>query len=403
MTEPTYEPIDVEVNVRAPAGADPGPIERAVREAIERGMTIDVPTIEVPGGEVVHVTFPRNNRPTELPLPYVGDPGDPEAYRRSAEIDRTEADTYDTGDDRREVCLRRAVAWEELAAAITERTSAPELSEAEAATVARIEAAPPAFPIEVEVDERIPPGEAHLVNAAGETVGVITGLDSADEPDRPAPAAESIVPLPVLLDALAEVTAEASALKTTSEHLRRAVERRAIDAYAETGTDRYRRDSALITLRFDSDAVIVDDAEVLVDLLADLGVAIADVQTARVELNSAVPLDDLGYALSVLSDLASIEVGTPVDPMGVLSRVAGAATTILDAVRYRRELDPPRALAALEDRGFALTKAGQVIADTGEPVECIHVRRGAPSGVQVRCDDELKAARLADVTARLLP
>lgn len=45
--------------------------------------------------------------------PYVGDGVD--GARRSAEIDRTEADTYPTGSDARDRCLRSAIRWEQQA------------------------------------------------------------------------------------------------------------------------------------------------------------------------------------------------------------------------------------------------------------------------------------------------
>lgn len=327
---------------------------------------------EALGPDATLIHFPRAHRPSGLPLPYVGDPGDPQAYLRSAEIDRTEADTYDRDDPRRDECLARVVAWERMAADAEAAMPAPELTADEAATVARFDAAP-------------------------------DGLD-ADEPDRPAE-----TPLPVLLDALAAATAQASAVKTVVDVLRPEVERRAIARHAEEGTDRYRRDAALITVRFSADEVISTDRAALGDLLRSLGTAEEEFIDREVKLNADPAtierlLDVLGKAIE---EAHYEEPDRSVGITGGWSPVEldiEEASELLRAVEVRRTLNPTAALIALtRDHGMTVTKAGAVVADTGELVECISVRRGIPTGVQVRCDPELKAAHLADAEARLLP
>lgn len=75
--------------------------------------------------------------------PYVGTGAD--GARRSAEIDRSEADGYDRGDPRINERLMSAERWELQAADLEDAVATPLLSDAEAATVARFEAAPDPF------------------------------------------------------------------------------------------------------------------------------------------------------------------------------------------------------------------------------------------------------------------
>lgn len=331
-----------------------------------------------PVTELVHL--PVNHGP-DGPVPYVGEAGDPEAYRRSAVIDREEADTLDPGDER-DACVARAEAWDELAVA-TERAAS--------------------FP-DVVVDETVPAGEAHLRNDAGETVAVITGLDEpADLPARPAaeepppPAAAQTHPLPVLLDALAEAQAQAGAVKLLVDELRPQVTAAAMARYADEGTDRYRRDGALITLTFDADRTVVDDEERLIDVLVDAGVDTAPLYPATVELDPAAPVGDLVEAIKTVRGFADLRDAAELDEAAAV-HTAAALDILLAALVVKRELDADRALRAVEEGlGAEVTKAGVVVADTGEPVDAIHVERGKPSGIQVRVDAELKASRLADL------
>lgn len=246
----------------------------------------------------------------------------------------------------------------------------------------------------------------HPSNAAE---GIREAIDAArpTEPDREddRPQADNVdagktrEPLPVLLDRLATATAYASAAKVVVDELRPEVERRAIERYEEEGTDRFRRDAALVTLRFASDRVVVEDEPALVAMLTEAGVPVDKLYT--VEL--ATPGDPrlIADALDQLTYAEPIRMGDDPDDGGSVVVSADAVRALLAGLKAERTFDAVLALNAVEQLGATITKAGTVIADTGEVVEAIRVERGRPVGVQVRCDGELKAGRLADLRSAL--
>lgn len=271
--------------------------------------------------------------------------------------------------------------------ALTEETPAPMTPDTRAA-IADATATPPGPPATIPV---ITP---ELVAA--------TALDETDTDPR-RPEADNVAPantrepveepLPVLLDRLATATAYASAVKAVVDDLRPRVEAAAIRRHAEEGTDRYRREAALITLRFGADRIVVEDEPALRELLN----AYEDLDTYRAEVTPGRERQLYEDLITVGGALLDAPAGAP-----TVTIPAELAERLVEAVSVTRELDPTRALTAVEEElGATVTKSGVVVADTGEPVSAIRVERGRPSGVQVRTEAEHKAAVLADVRALL--